>query len=216
MDNKYRFVSRHIRHLWMFWLPLLLCSNAFAQSTRYTIKGHVTDPEKQSLPGTTVAIVGTTLGTTTDADGEYTLTVTLKPGPITIAFSAIGYETLRQPVTLANADQVTANAELAAATTNLDEVVVTGSTLSAPKREVGNAISTIKGSDLQQTGSANLINALQGKVPGAQITQNSGDPAGGISIRLRGIKSLVGSSDPLYVVDGVIVSNASTNVLNNT
>jgi TonB-linked SusC/RagA family outer membrane protein len=212
MTNRYSPVGYSFQKVWMLWLTLLLCVNAFAQNARYTIKGHVTDPEKQPLPGTTVAIVGTTLGTTTDADGDFTLTVTLKPGPVTIAFSAIGYETLRKPITLGNAEQVTADAELAAATTNLDEVVVTGSTLSAPKRELGNAISTIKGSDLQQSGSANLINSLQGKVPGAQITQNSGDPAGGISIRLRGIKSLVGSSDPLYVVDGVIVSNASTNV----
>ncbi|MFD2935821.1 SusC/RagA family TonB-linked outer membrane protein [Spirosoma flavum] len=196
----------------MLWLPLLLCTNVFAQSARFTIKGHVTDADKLALPGTTVVIVGTTLGTTTDANGDYTFPVTIKPGPITLAFTAIGYETVRQNTTLGNADQITVNAELVAATTNLDEVVVTGSTLSAPKRELGNAISTIKSSDLQQTGSANLINSLQGKVPGAQITQNSGDPAGGISIRLRGIKSLVGSSDPLYVVDGVIVSNASTNV----
>jgi hypothetical protein len=57
-----------------------------------------------------------------------------------------------------------------------------------------------------------LFSALQGKIPGAQITQNSGDPSGGISIRLRGTKSLRGSSDPLYVIDGVVVSNASSNV----
>lgn len=212
MTDQYKSIGQRVHHLWILWLTLLLCTNSLAQGTRYRLKGHVTDPEKQALPGTTVVIVGTTLGTTTDADGNYTLPVTLKPGPATIAFTAIGYETLRQSVTLGNADEVTVNAELAAATTNLDEVVVTGSTLSAPKRELGNAISTIKATDLQQTGSGNLINSLQGKVPGAQITQNSGDPAGGISIRLRGIKSLVGSSDPLYVVDGVIVSNASTNV----
>lgn len=198
--------------LWMLGLILLLCTNVFAQSTRYTLKGRVTDPEKMGLPGTTVVLVGTTVGTTTDAEGNYTLPVTLKPGPVTVAFTSIGYETLRQDVTLGNADEVTVNAQLVAAATNLDEVVVTGSTLSAPKRELGNAISTIKAADLTQSGSGNLINSLQGKVPGAQITQNSGDPAGGISIRLRGIKSLVGSSDPLYVVDGVIVSNASTNV----
>ncbi|GAB3026064.1 SusC/RagA family TonB-linked outer membrane protein [Spirosoma pulveris] len=196
----------------MLVLTLLLCTNVFAQSTRYTLKGRVTDPEKMGLPGTTVVLVGTTVGTTTDAEGNYTLPVTIKPGPVTLAFTSIGYETLRQNITLGNADEVTVNAQLVAAATNLDEVVVTGSTLSAPKRELGNAISTIKAADLTQSGSGNLINSLQGKVPGAQITQNSGDPAGGISIRLRGIKSLVGSSDPLYVVDGVIVSNASTNV----
>lgn len=209
MTNKYSLV---IRRFCLLWLTVLLCTAAFAQSTRYTIKGRVTDPEKLPLPGTTVVIVGTTVGTTSDADGNFTLPVSLKPGPTTVAFTAIGYETLRQNVTLGSATEVTVNAQLVAAATNLDEVVVTGSTLSAPKRELGNAISTIKGSDLLQSGSGNLINSLQGKVPGAQITQNSGDPAGGISIRLRGIKSLVGSSDPLYVVDGVIVSNASTNV----
>ncbi len=209
MSNKYLFI---IRKLCLFWLICILPPDVLAQGTQYTIKGQVTDPEKQSLPGTTVVVVGTTIGTTTDADGNYTLPASVKPGPITLVFTAIGYETLRKAITVGTVEQLVVNAEMVAATTNLDEVVITGSTLSAPKRELGNAISTIKADALKQTGSGNLINSLQGKVPGAQITQNSGDPAGGISIRLRGIKSLVGSSDPLYVVDGVIVSNASTNV----
>ncbi|MBO0937376.1 SusC/RagA family TonB-linked outer membrane protein [Fibrella sp. HMF5335] len=186
---------------------------ANAQSaTRYVLKGRVLDDNKQGLPGTTIVVVGTTVGATSDVDGNYTLPVTRKAGPATVAFTAIGYETLRQDVTLGTDETVTLNANMVAAATNLDEVVVTGSTLSAPKRELGNAISTVRAQDLVQSGSGNLINSLQGKVPGAQITQNSGDPAGGITIRLRGIKSLAGSSDPLYVVDGVIVSNASTNV----
>ncbi|MFD2570871.1 SusC/RagA family TonB-linked outer membrane protein [Spirosoma soli] len=196
----------------MFGLTLLICTNAIAQGTRYTIKGRVIDSDNQALPGATVLISGTTIGTASDADGNYTITATVKPGPTTLVISAIGYETVRQNITLGNAEQITANATLTASATNLDEVVVTGSTLSAPKRELGNQISTIRAQDLQNTGSGNLINSLQGKVPGAQITQNSGDPAGGITIRLRGIKSLAGSSDPLYIVDGVIVSNASTNV----
>nr|WP_051097306.1 SusC/RagA family TonB-linked outer membrane protein [Spirosoma panaciterrae] len=212
MTNRYVLVNRPIHSLWMFCLALMLCTSVLAQSTRYTLRGRVTDPDKLALPGATVVIVGTTVGTTTDAEGNYSLPVTLKPGPITVAFTIIGYETLRKDITLGNATEVTVDADMVAAPTNLDEVVVTGSTLSAPKRELGNAISTIKATDIQQSGSGNLINSLQGKMPGAQITQNSGDPAGGISIRLRGIKSLVGSSDPLYVVDGVIVSNASTNV----
>ncbi len=211
MMNYYQTGSPGLRWFGLLFL-LVLTTHAWAQSgQRFTIKGRVTE-SAQPLPGATVLLAGTTLGTTTDADGNYTLGATLKPGPQTLVISAIGYETLRQPVSLGNAEQVTANVELKAAATNLDEVVVTGSTLSAPKRELGNAISTIKAQDIQNSGSGNLINSLQGKVPGAQITQNSGDPAGGITIRLRGIKSLSGSSDPLYIVDGVIVSNASTNV----
>lgn len=212
MKQTYLLSRKSLKWLLALLLPVLLAGNGWAQSQRYTIKGRVLDSERRALPGVTVLVVGTTLGTATDVDGNYTLGLTIKPGPQTLAFSAIGYETQRKPITLANADQLTVDADLTESATNLDEVVVTGSTLSAPKRELGNAISTIKGADLQQSGSGNLINALQGKVPGAQITQNSGDPAGGITIRLRGIKSLSGSSDPLYIIDGVIVSNASTNV----
>ncbi|NID11376.1 SusC/RagA family TonB-linked outer membrane protein [Fibrivirga algicola] len=198
--------------LWLlcFWVATL---SAVAQSpTRYTIKGRVIEDNGQGLPGATLLIAGTTIGTSSDADGNYTLTATVKPGPATLVISAIGYETARQEITLGTSEQITLNVTVKAAPTNLDEVVVTGSTLSAPKRELGNAISTVRAADLVQSGSGNLINSLQGKVPGAQITQNSGDPAGGITIRLRGIKSLAGSSDPLYIIDGVIVSNASTNV----
>ena len=212
MANRYLPASQHFRSVGMLCLALLLCVQAWAQSNRYTIKGRILDENKQGLPGTTVVLAGTTLGTTSDADGNYTLAMTAKSGPATIAFTSIGYQTQRQAITLGNADVVTLNVNMVAAASNLDEVVVTGSTLSAPKRELGNQISTIKAQDLVNSGSGNLINSLQGKVPGAQITQNSGDPAGGISIRIRGIKSLVGSSDPLYIVDGVIVSNASTNV----
>ncbi len=212
MTNQYVFINPSIRQLRLLGLLMLLGFNALAQGNRYTLRGRVTDNDGQSLPGATVLITGTTLGTASDADGNYTLSATVKPGPTTLVISAIGYETVRQNLTLANAEQITTNVTLTASATNLDEVVVTGSTLSAPKRELGNAISTIRAQDLQNSGSGNLINSLQGKVPGAQITQNSGDPAGGITIRLRGIKSLAGSSDPLYIVDGVIVSNASTNV----
>jgi TonB-linked SusC/RagA family outer membrane protein len=213
MMNSYLFRNRWLRMAGLLlFLLTLLATSVWAQGQRYVISGRIVEENGQALPGATIVIAGTTLGTTSDADGNYTLGATVKPGLQTLVVSAIGYETLRQPVTLGNAEAVSLNITVKAAATNLDEVVVTGSTLSAPKRELGNAISTIRAQDLQQSGSGNLINSLQGKVPGAQITQNSGDPAGGITIRLRGIKSLAGSSDPLYVVDGVIVSNASTNV----
>ncbi|WP_229376811.1 SusC/RagA family TonB-linked outer membrane protein [Fibrella aquatilis] len=214
MNNLYeKMASRPLKRLlWLFCL-LTVGQLANAQSpTRYVLKGRVLDDNRQGLPGTTIVLVGTSVGATSDAEGNYTLPVTRKAGPATVAFTAIGYETLRQDVTFGADEVVTLNVNMVAAATNLDEVVVTGSTLSAPKRELGNAISTVRAQDIVQSGSGNLINSLQGKVPGAQITQNSGDPAGGITIRLRGIKSLAGSSDPLYVIDGVIVSNASTNV----
>ncbi|HKZ64865.1 MAG TPA: SusC/RagA family TonB-linked outer membrane protein, partial [Chitinophagaceae bacterium] len=82
------------------------------------------------------------------------------------------------------------------------------------KRQLGNAISTVSARQLQNSGSGNLSAILNGRIMGAQVTQNSGDPAGGISIKLRGVGSVFGSSEPLYIVDGIIIDNSSGNVIN--
>ncbi|AQG82200.1 SusC/RagA family TonB-linked outer membrane protein [Spirosoma montaniterrae] len=212
MTNRYIPGSQCIRYTCMLWLTLLLCGNVLAQGSRYTIKGRVTDKDGQSIPGVTVLLRGTQQGTTSIADGSYTLGITASPGSYSLTFTSIGFAGLDQVVTLGNQDELTVNATLAEENQTLDEVIVAAQTISGPRRQFGNAITTIKGQELTQTGTGGLINSLQGKVPGAQITQNSGDPAGGITVRLRGVKSLSGSSDPLYIIDGVIVSNASDNV----
>lgn len=212
MTYQYTSLYHRIRSLRLLGLLLLLCSNGLAQGTRYTLNGRVTDATGASVPGVTVLLRGTTQGTTTVADGTYSLGVTVVPGSYTLAFSSIGYTAANRAVSLGSQETVTTDVALTEDNQTLDEVVIIGSTLSAPKRELGNAISTIKAEALAESGSGGLLNSLQGKVPGAQITQNSGDPAGGISVRLRGIKSLSGSSDPLFVIDGVIVSNVSQNV----
>ncbi|MDO7854327.1 SusC/RagA family TonB-linked outer membrane protein [Hymenobacter convexus] len=204
-------LARHLGGLLLFLLlvgPLL----AQAQDRRYTLQGRVTDAAGQGLPGATVLLNGTTMGASTGVDGGYSLTATVAPGSYTLTISLVGYKSEARPLTLGPDETVTTNATLAEAQQKLDEVVVIGSTVTVNRRELGNAISTIQGSELTQSGSGGALNSLQGKVPGAQITQNSGDPAGSISVRLRGIHTLAGSSDPLYVIDGVIVSNASTNV----
>src|SRR5205085_11480590 len=96
----------------------------------------------------------------------------------------------------------------------LDEVVVTGTTAGTTRRQLGSYISTVKAEDLNRGATSNVLTALQGKTAGAQIVQNSGDPAGGVSVRLRGISSISSSSEPLYIVDGVIVNNATNRVTN--
>ncbi len=212
MMNRYSSGGRPICLSWLVGFTLLLCNTVMAQSTRYTLRGRVTDAAGSGIPGVTVLVRGTSLGTTSVADGTYTLGITMAPGSYSLTFSSIGYSAADRPVTLGNQETVTTDVTLAEENQTLDEVVVAAATLSGPRRQFGNAITTLKGQELTQAGTGGFINALQGKVPGAQITQNSGDPAGGISIRLRGVKSLSGSSDPLYVIDGVIVSNASDNV----
>lgn len=189
---------------------LIISLEAFAQS--YAIKGKVSDGSGQGVPGVSVLIKGTVIGTVTDVEGTYSLNSDLKPGNYSLDFSSIGYAPVSQTVTLGNQTSLVVDVTVKETIAQLDEVVVTGSTIKTTRRQLGNAINSISSKELANSGSANLFSALQGKVPGAQITQNSGDPSGGMTIRLRGIKSLQGNSDPLYVIDGVILSNASINV----
>jgi TonB-linked SusC/RagA family outer membrane protein len=194
-------------------LLLLVCTTTWAQSQSVTITGRVTDAEtQQGLPGASVLVTGTSNGTITDADGNFSLSVQSADGNLQLQVSFIGYQTVVSTVNISNGSTAPVAIALSTDIKALDEVVVTGSTLKQAKRELGNNISTVNGDALTKSGSANLFGALQGKVPGAQITQNSGDPSGGMTIRLRGVKSLQGNSDPLYVIDGVVVSNSTVNV----
>ena len=106
------------------------------------------------------------------------------------------------------------DAELNGDALGLDEIVLTGTSQGTTRKQLGSYMSTVKADELNKGASGNVLQALQGKTAGAQIIQNSGDPAGGISVRLRGISSVLSSSEPLYIVDGIIVNNATTRVTN--
>jgi TonB-dependent SusC/RagA subfamily outer membrane receptor len=197
----------------MLWITLLLFTPVLlmAQQRTFTVKGNIKD-KTSSVPGVAVLQEGTTNGTVSDQDGNYQLSISSEKSSVNIVFSFIGYQTQLQTVTLGTQEIITLEVTLNEDVKQLDEVIVTGSTLKTAKRELGNNISTVNSSTLEKSGSNNLFGALQGKLPGAQITQNSGDPSGGMTIRLRGVKSILGSSDPLYVIDGVVVSNTTVNV----
>lgn len=188
----------------------LITFNADAQNA-VTIKGKISDASG-GIPGATIRIQGTALATASDVNGNYSLAASLKPGTYTLVVSAVSYSGFSKAIEVGNQSVITVDATLKDDIMNLDEVVVTGSTVKESRRQLGNAISSVKADKIANAGSSNLSSSLQGKIPGAQITQNSGDPAGGVTIRMRGVKSILGSSDPLYVIDGVVVSNASTNV----
>lgn len=197
--------------LWIAAALLLTSQFTWGQAKTFTIRGTVKD-NATSLPGASVLLEGTSTGTITDTNGNYELPVTTDQSSINIVFNSIGYTQQIKQVSLGDQETITLDITLTEDATELDEVLVIGSTLRTNKRELGNSISSVSAKSLENSGSSNLFGALQGKVPGAQITQNSGDPAGGITIRLRGVKSLQGTSDPLYVIDGVIVSNSTANV----
>jgi TonB-linked SusC/RagA family outer membrane protein len=195
-------------------LCLFLVTNFFAIATMAQVKiaGKVTDGKGNGIGGVSVTIKNDNAGTATNNDGTFQLTSNLKTGNITIVFSKVGSKSSEKTITVSENGEYTVNAELDIDPLGLDEVVVIGSTLSSKRKQLGNTVNTVSSKQLQNTGSGNITSALQGKIPGAQITQTSGDPAGGISIRMRGTSTISGSAEPLYVIDGVVVSNTTNNV----
>ncbi len=179
-----------------------------------TVTGKVTNKSNEGIVAASISIRNTTLGTATDANGSYILNASLKPGKYTLRFSGVGLKTNEQSLIVNTDKNYTVNAQLIDDALGLDEVIVTGTSLGTTRRQLGSYISTVNGDDLTKGATGNVLQALQGKTAGAQITQNSGDPAGGVSVRLRGISSINSSSEPLYIVDGIIVSNSTTRVTN--
>jgi TonB-linked SusC/RagA family outer membrane protein len=193
-----------------FLLPfILLC--AFVQA-QVRISGKVTGRNNTAASNVSVVVKGTNYGTSSDAEGNYLLTADLKPGKYILEFTGIGFKTKELPLQINSASSYTADVVLDDDALGLDEVVVTGNPTSTKKKQLGNYITSVSAKQISGTGASNPIAALSGKVAGAQISQNNGNPAGGFSVRLRGASTINSSSEPLYIIDGVIVNNATNNV----
>ena len=214
MSHPYALPGLRSQFFGLLTLLLLFGGPAIAQTTRYTLLGRVLDASGGALPGATVRVLNTVIGATAGADGTFTLTAGLAPGTYQLEVSSVGYRPVRQPVTLGAETTVnTGDAALAEDQLRLNEVVVTGTSVATSKRQLGNTIATVSGEELRTAVPTQIDQALQGKFAGVQITQNSGNPAGGISVRLRGPSTVGGSSDPLYIIDGVLVNNDSPQLL---
>ncbi|MBD1395741.1 SusC/RagA family TonB-linked outer membrane protein [Pontibacter sp. JH31] len=187
---------------------------AWAQVTRYTVTGTVTDARTKSpLPGVVVKFQNQNIATATDGAGQYTLSANLPAGTYQLNFSFIGFKPESRSLVLGSQNDVTVDAQISEDIVGLEEVVVTGTSVATSKKQLGNAISTVSAASLENSVATSVDQALAGKVAGAQISQNSGNPAGGISVRLRGTSTVVGSGDPLYIVDGVIINNGSPELI---
>jgi len=161
------------------------------------VAGRVTGADGQGLPGVTVLVRGTSTGTSTGADGSFSLTA---PEGSTLLFSFVGFVAQSVVVTSANASNV--SVKLVESAQGLNEIVVVGYG-TQERQDVTGAISSVSGRDIASQPVADPTQALQGRVAGVTVTQNSGAPggAGGTSVRIRGISS-PGNNSPLYVVDG--------------
>ena len=178
---------------------LLLSIAALAQSTA---TGKVTDENGNPLVGATVKVRSTTTTTTTGVDGSFSIKVPSATAKIEVSY--IGYANKVLTVGSGSLD-----IRLAEDNTKLNEVVVTGLATTVKRTNSANSVATISAKQLTgSTRPATLDGAMQGKLPGAQISANSGAPGGGFSVRLRGVSSINQSSEPLYIIDGVYVNNA--------
>ncbi|KPM31659.1 TonB-dependent receptor [Croceitalea dokdonensis DOKDO 023] len=206
----------NLRHVWFRLLLICFVSSSFGLygQQQVTVTGTVIENGTDiPIAGAAVFIENTSFGGITDFDGKYTFTATLDTGAYTLLTSYIGFKTNRMPIEIGASTTITNNILLQEDLLSLDEVVVTGNTVGVNKRTLGNAISTVKAEELVNNGAIAVDQAISGKISGALVQQNSGDPAGGISIRLRGPSTVLGNSDPLYIVDGIIFSNSSNQLI---
>ncbi|HEY0769301.1 MAG TPA: carboxypeptidase-like regulatory domain-containing protein, partial [Sphingobacteriaceae bacterium] len=175
-------------------LTLALSGIALAQDLEVT--GTVTNSTNGSaLPGVNVILRGTTNGTTTDAEGKFRL---MTPADGTLVFSFIGMTT--QEVALGGRTDFTVS--LDEDSKQLSEVVVTALGIEKSRQSLGYALQDVKGEQLAEARSPNVVNGLSGKIAGVRISPNSG-PGSGSSVQIRGQSSLGGNNQPLYVIDGV-------------
>lgn len=191
-----------MRKVLLLGLMLFLVSAvAFAQSR--VITGTVTSTEDgMGVPGATVLVKGTTIGTATDIDGKYSITV--PAGSNVLVFSFVGL--LSREVTIGN--RTTVDVALESDVTALGEVIVTGYG-TQPKREVTGAVSSVKGEAIQNLPLQSFDRALQGRAAGVQVRSSNGLPGGAVNIRIRGVGSINAGNEPLFIVDGVQLNNQS-------
>jgi TonB-linked SusC/RagA family outer membrane protein len=186
---------------------LTLSRSTAAQATG-NLRGTVTDSATgRGVPSARVIVPGTTRGVATDDQGRYTLSG-LRPGPTTVSVQRIGYAAGSRSGTVIAGQTVTLDVTIRAVTVTLEQVVTVGyGTMS--RQTLTSAIATIDSTSLANIPVAGIDNALQGKLAGVQVMQNSGEPGSGLSIRVRGPASLNAGNQPLYVVDGVPIIQGS-------
>lgn len=183
-------------------LGAVMASSGEAQVREVT--GRVTNAQTgQGIAEATVAVTGTGITVQSGPDGRYSLTA--PAGELTLLVRGIGFK--RQQVTVAPTQSV-ADIALEADVFKLEEIVITGQATGVERQNLPNAVATVSASELTRAPTPTLESSLQGKIPGAYIQANSGAPGGGLQVNLRGVSSFIGEVDPLWVVDGIVVSDA--------
>jgi TonB-linked SusC/RagA family outer membrane protein len=188
-------------------LALLLVAAPVAAQTG-TVMGVVRDARTGSpLVGVTVQVEETRIQALTNVDGRYLLR-NVPVGPQTLVASGFGYGTARQTTTVTDAENMV-DFQLETQALQLDALVVTGQQVERQARELGYAVSTVRGEDLAEVRETNFVASLAGRTPGVDVLAQSGNIGASTRIVIRGVSSLSGDNQPLFVVDGVAISNAN-------
>lgn len=169
-----------------------------------TIKGTVTSADDGlPIPSVSVIVKGTTLGALTDNNGKYSLNV--PTSATTLTFSFVGMKMVEEVI----GGRTTIDVVMASDALGLDEVVVTALGISRDKKALGYSVQDVSGDEISKAKETNVINSLQGRVSGAQITAASGAVGASSRIVIRGVSSLSGNNQPLFVVDGIPIDNSN-------
>lgn len=167
------------------------------------VRGQVTDAKGLTLPGVSVLVKGTTIGTSTDLEGRFMINV--PDGNSILVFTYIGYDSKEVPVN----NQTVLNIQLTEANTALNEVVVTALGVRRQAKSLGYATGTVDAEQITATSTTNFGNSLQGKVSGVNVSAPSSGPGGSSKIRIRGQSSFGGDNSPLIIVNGVPINNVA-------
>ncbi|TGD81337.1 carboxypeptidase-like regulatory domain-containing protein [Hymenobacter wooponensis] len=154
MPHAYSHPKRHNHWVWMALLLLFLGETlpALAQNTRYTIRGRVLDARSEALPGTTVRLLNTVLGASSDVEGRFELSANLAPGNYQLEVSSVGYTPVRRRLVLGTETTISVpDVSLSEDLVRLNDVVVTGTSVATSKKQLGNTIATVSGDELRTT-----------------------------------------------------------------
>ena len=183
---------------------------ATAQSTG-TIRGRVTETGTQRpVPEAQVVVVGATTRAITNAAGDYVL-VNVPAGSRQVQARRIGFAPVTETTNVTAGATSVVNLSLSASASQLDQVVVTALGQVAQQRTLGVATQSVGGTEVAETQRPNFVNALQGRIAGVEVTSSSGVPGASSSITIRGVSSISGSNQPLFIIDGVPLDNKTTN-----
>jgi len=183
------------KNLFLLFLLFAVTFTISSQTQKISVAGTVTDKEGETLIGVTVAVMGENIGTVTDVDGRYTIEV---PGSSSLTFSYMGYIT--QTIKVGDSDRI--NVVMRDDSKTLDEIVVVGYGVQK-RRDVTGAVVSIKPSDLENMPSVNVVQALQGKIPGLSIINTATSAEGTTKMRVRAQNSISADASPLIILDGI-------------